>query len=527
MLWWNYLVMINYKWRKITIGVASVSAMVLMLIVGGYDTMNKHHNDKVLKVAFPSQKKVAEYEPTKIALDYEYIFLENVFSPLFEMSEKGNVESGIAEKAEWVGDELKLQIRKTLKTASGRPITPDDVVFSLKRLLILTGNTHGNFKDIVCPNANLVNIDSACEGIRSDAENVYLNAKGRKTFLAPMLTAIDFAIIPKSSVDPVTLKITNFQETSGIYYVESEDDHGNITLKINPNHYHYSEKIAPTVKLVPIDTQIKGQSLDFLKRGQVDHITTVDTARSDEVIKFYNEHPEYDFHMTLKIRNLILVFTDRGQKELSATERRYVGEQVKKAFLKIYNGYKGIEQREEFFLSAGDGGLSSDQKNKVQNLQKDIKLSFSKPLKIGILKRGVLEEWAAPIKAELPTAHCYTETRIPAFTKFDKPDDEPQVFIASIDTGFAEDISLISYALNGGVFGLTKDQREKWMADYMATDDKLERSKKLRNLHFLSLAEPVLVPLMASPYTALVRKPFKIELSDLFANNQLWRIKIQ
>lgn len=519
--------MIIGRWRSICIKAALLSVLIIMLIVGGYGTMKKHHEDKILKVAFPSNKKVDEYEPTKIALDYEYIFLENVFSPLFEMSEKGNVESGVAEKAEWIGDELKLQIRKSLKTASGRAITPDDVVFSLKRLLILTGNTHGNFKDIVCPNAKLINIDSPCEGIRSDADNVYLNAKGRKTFLAPMLTAIDFAIIPKSSVDPVTLKITNFKDTSGIYYVESEDERGNITLKINPNHYHHSDRVAPIVKLVSVDTKVKGQSLDFLKKGQVDHITTVDTARSDEVIKFYNEHPEYDFHMTMKIRNLILVFTDRGQKELNTSERRYVGEQVKKAFLKIYSGYKGIEQREEFFLSAGDGGLSLEQKTKVQNLQKDVNLTFSKPLKIGILKRGVLEEWSTPIMAELPTASCYTETRIPAFTKFDNPDDEPQVFIASIDTGFAEDISLISYALNGGVFGLTKQQREAWMADYMATDDKLERSKKLRNLHFQSLAEPVLVPLMASPYTALVRKPFKIELSDLFANNQLWRIKIQ
>lgn len=506
---------------------AAISVAVCIM-VGGYISMNSHPSNKILKVAFPSAMKATDYEPTKIALDFEYIFLENVFSPLLEMSERGHVESGVAEKTEWIGDELKLTIRKSLKTATGKQIIPDDVVFSLKRLLVLTGNTHGNFKDIVCPNAKLETVDSPCEGIRSDVDSVYLNAKGRKTFLSPMLTAIDFAVIPRSSVDPKTLKIVNLKETTGIYYVESDDEKGNITLKVNPNHYHYSENLAQTLQLVPIDTKAKGLSLELLKSGKVDHITTVDTARSDEVIKFYNDHPEYDLHMTMKIRNLILVFTDRGQKELSGDERRFIGEKVKKAFVKIYSESKGIEQRGEFFLSAGEGGLNSEQQKELHTIIKNAPvLSFTKDLKVGILKRGVLEEWSKPIQEELKNAQCYTETRIPAFTKFDKPEDEPHIFIASIDTGFAEDISLISYALNGGVFGLSKKERESWMADYMSTDNKESRSKKLKELHFNSLKSAVLVPLMASPYTALIRKPFKMELSDLFANNQLWRIKIQ
>lgn len=519
--------MIKKVITKILTHKAAAVIAVALVIAGGVYTMNTHFENKPLKVAFPSAKKASDYEPTKIALDYEYIFLENVFSPLLEMSERGHVESGVAEQAEWIGDELKLTIRKNLKTASGKSITPDDVVFSLKRLLILTGNTHGNFKDIVCPNAKLTTVDSNCEGIRSDESHVYLNAKGRKTFLSPMLTAIDFAIIPRASVDPVSLKIVNFKETSGIYYVESEDGEGNITLRINPNHYHYSDKIPQTVQLVPVDTKVKGLSLDLLKKGQVDHITTIDASRSDEVIKFYSENPDFDFHMTMKIRNLILVFTDRGQKEISTDERRYIGEKVKTAFLSIFKDQKGIEQRGEFFLSAGEGGLSSDQQIKLAQIIKNTKSQFNRPIKIGILKRGVLEEWSKPIQKELPTAECYTETRIPAFTKFDKPEDEPHVFIASIDTGFAEDISLISYALNGGVFGLTKKGREQWLSDYMSTDNKDERAKKLKDLHFQSLVEPVLVPLMASPYTALIRKPYKLELSDLFANNQLWRIKTQ
>lgn len=125
----------------------------------------------------------------------------------------------------------------------------------------------------------------------------------------------------------------------------------------------------------------------------------------------------------------------------------------------------------------------------------------------------------------MPTADCYREDNAPAFKKYKTTEEEPHVFIASTDTGFLEDISLTSYALNAGQMGLTRSDREKWLADYMASDDKSYRVEKLKQLHFNALAEPVLVPLMASPYTALVRKPWKIELSELYANNQLWRIK--
>lgn len=102
----------------------------------------------------------------------------------------------------------------------------------------------------------------------------------------------------------------------------------------------------------------------------------------------------------------------------------------------------------------------------------------------------------------------------------------PHAWIASTDTGFMEDINLITYTLNAGLLGLSKAERTSWIADFMATDDKAARIAKLKELHYQALAEPAIVPLVASPYAALVRKPWKMELSELYANNQLWRIKL-
>src|SRR5687768_10857304 len=105
----------------------------LILALGGFFSMRNVNKDRTLRVAFPVKLNASAFEPTNINLDYEYIFLENVFSPLVEISKNGSIEPGVAEKVDWVGDELMLTIRKNLKTISGAPITVNDVVFSLKR----------------------------------------------------------------------------------------------------------------------------------------------------------------------------------------------------------------------------------------------------------------------------------------------------------------------------------------------------------------------------------------------------------
>jgi len=95
----------------------------------------------------------------------------------------------------------------------------------------------------------------------------------------------------------------------------------------------------------------------------------------------------------------------------------------------------------------------------------------------------------------------------------------------STDTGFMEDINLISYSINAGFFGISKDSGQKWLADYMGLKDSESRLAALRQLHFKSLENAMAVPLIASPYVAMIRSPWKIGLSELFANNQLWLIR--
>lgn len=478
-----------------------------------------------LKVAFPSRQAVQKYEPTNISLDFEYILLENIYSPLVELDQNGSIEPGIAEKTEWVGNELKLSIRPDLKTMSGRLITAEDVLFSLKRILVLSANTHGNFKDIVCPGVDLKSIEQECDGLRIEGNNVFIKAIGGKTFLLPMLTAIDFAIIPRSSVDPKTLQINNYAETSGIYYVEKQDNEGKVYLKMNPNHYRATQDIASEIVLVPTNKEDLNSSFNMLKNGLVDHLTTVDQSRIDQVIQFVQDHKdEYEGHVTKKIRVSYLLFTEKGMKELSLAEREFISSNIRDAFNQIYKNKNGFNPRPEFFPQDSEGSLTTDQSKKLAEQNKSGSLKLNKKFKLGLIKAGDLGMWTNPLSDRLPTAEMYREDNLPEFKDY-KEDDQPHAVISATDTGFLEDISLVTYSLNAGMFGMNKSERQKWLALYMSNDNKQDRIKMLKQVHFDALMSSQLVPLMSFPYTALVRKPWKMELSSLYANNQLWRIK--
>lgn len=489
--------------------------------------LKKNFKNSELRVAFPASKSAFNYEPTKIHLGHEYIFLENVFSPLVEMDPRdGKIIPGLAKSYEWNGDDLALEIRSDSKTPSGQTITADDVEFSLKRLLVLSGNTHGNFKDLVCPNLELKTIEEKCDGITRKGNKIILKAGKRKSFLIPMLAAIDFAIIPKSSVDLKTLAIKNFKETSGPYFVDQDSEIGEIILKANPNHYRYSTNIPQLIKLVPVNPSKKSASLELLIKNEVDHLTTIDQTKPEEILSLSLTRDDLNIHATHKIRNLSLVFTEKGIKTFSSSERHQIGLQVRKAFEEILKTKPIYEKTAEFFSSMADGGLSKDEKKEILNsFLKEPNKIFSKKIKIGILRSGEILSWTNELKKQMPESDLYQENNVPDFKKYESENEIPHAFIASTDTGFMEDINLISYTLSAGFFGLKKDERQKWLAYYMENDSKTERVNKLREIHFKSLNEAYLVPIAVSPFIAVVKKPWKMELSELYANNQLWLIK--
>jgi hypothetical protein len=474
----------------------------------------------ILKVAFPYSKSASEYEPTKIYLAPEYIFLESIYSSLIEFDISGNIQSGVAQTFDWHGNELHFEIRKNLKTIDGIRITAKDVEFSLKRLMVMTGNTHGNLKDILCPNVDLKSIDDICQNleVRNDFLIIFKPAK-KDVFLVKMLTALDFAIIPKTSVDLKTLKIIDYRNTTGPYFVEHDDEHGKIILAANPNHYHYSQKMAKKVELVPTDKNTPNSSLADFESGKVDFLTTVDFTTAEKIIDYAKMNPGNNLHSTINIRTFMLLFTNSGLEKLTKEERFYLGTEIKSIFKEHYKSSPTFKETEQFFPIFGEGSIDETQLKQLNSILTSVKLSglFAKKLSLKLIRLGDATSLSKNISDKFPSISIATGTN----TFEDKPD----IFISGPDTGFFEDITLISYSLNAGHLGLSKEESAIWLKDYMETTEKEDRLKKLRKLHFEALMKPSVVPLMSAPYVALARKPWVPKLSKYFANNPLWQVE--
>lgn len=56
----------------------------------------------------------------------------------------------------------------------------------------------------------------------------------------------------------------------------------------------------------------------------------------------------------------------------------------------------------------------------------------------------------------------------------------PHMFIGGPDTSFTEDISLISYTVGAGFFGMSKFEQTQWLSKYSSINDKDERMAMLR-----------------------------------------------
>lgn len=484
-------------------------------------------DSNILKVSYPAFRPVSDYEPTRIHVDNEYLFLETIYSPLIDLlNDKAVPMASIAKEHYWKESELHLVIRDDLKTVDGTVLNVDDVIMSLKRVLILAENTHGDFKKLICPEISLKSLSDECSGISKEGNTLILKPVNKRDFLVPMLASIDFAIIPISSVDDKTLKIIDYKNTSGPYYVDKDLGDGNIVLKANPNHFQYSEKLASEVHLVPTRGLDKSEIVEMLKRGDIDAITTIDGLDTSHFDKAKSS--ELNIHQTINIKSKIAFITESGLKNIPKDKRISFAKKLRQSFHERYKNDPTYKLSDEYFLPFSDGGITEEREKELVNLFSVSKddLIDEESIYLSIFHTGdhLFKDFSQTAKKEMPKLLVDRATTIPAFNK-NKDYKEPDYIFVSTDTGFLENISLISYSMSAGIFGFSKKEGIKWLHDYMATEDRNERLKKLKQMHYQSLSEGRLIPLLSTSYVALSNKKWNFDLSELFANCPLWKIK--
>ena len=485
--------------------------------------------ETTLRVAFPNNGNADSYEPTQIHFTDEYVFLESIYSPLVELSnERGVPVSSVAHEFYWKGGELHFVIRDGLRTIDGHKIGVDDVITSLKRLLVLSKNTHGDFKNLVCPDIRPETMERDCPRIKKQGDNtLVLDLGEQKDFVIPMLAAIDFAIVPRSSIDPETLKIVDYRNTSGPYYVERDEGGGNIVLKANPTHFHYGPDMPQEIVLVPTRGMDRDKVVDELyKSGKLDHITTIGGLFPSELTPMNPK--DNNFYESIPIQTELAYITEKGRQRLPLKERLAFAKSLQKAFHEYYGGRVGYKEIRQFFITTKGGqGFSPEIENSLRESFEKVPMERSgEEIFLGILKSkgAVLENYEMLARKYMPQLKVEQSKNIPAFSKM-TDEEMPDYMIVSTDSGFLEDIGLLSYTMNAGYFGLSPKEGKAWLADYMNTQDKKERLDKIDKMHAKSLAEGLMIPLIAAPYVAVIKKPWKMHFSPLFANNQFWKIR--
>ncbi|HAH31986.1 MAG TPA: hypothetical protein DCL44_06705 [Elusimicrobia bacterium] len=484
-----------------------------------------------LRVAFRYNKPAEYYDPVNISFATEYDFLENIYSTLVEYSPGGELVGAVAESFEWAGTEARFKIRQGLRTIDGKHIDANDVEMSFKRLFILGGNTHGDLKEIVCPNIKLKSFSDKCPEmqVRDGGQTFVFKLKEKKVFLFPMLAAIDFAIIPRDSVDKYTFKIKGYRNTSGPYFVSKDSPSGQIELAPNPVHFHYSPKIPQKVVFVPSDNHNSLDSLSLFSENKADFITTTDSIPPDIMISFANKHKkDAELHSTHAIDTFMLIFTKKGLHRFSENERFTIGREFKRIFQEDYLNKPGYEATDQLFPAFGGGGLSQEQLFTIKSKMSTIESSDVKKKVITVWNMNFtnnFEATEADYKKVFSAIKFKKTGKIPGRVDYAAEKlSEPDFYLARSDMGFQEDINLLSYYFGMDFFYLPKGGQKPWLRKYVSTQDKQERLRLLRELHFQTLLHATVIPLAKTPYTALVRKPWTFHMSKFHANDPVWRI---
>ncbi len=103
-------------------------------------------------------------------------------------------------------------------------------------------------------------------------------------FILPILTSMDYSIIPTRSLD-TDGKIIDYRNTSGPYYVKEENDN-QIVLAANPNHINFDEEMPQTINIIRV---MNHDAIEKFKNNEVDVIDVTMYPRSNLYRKLFED----------------------------------------------------------------------------------------------------------------------------------------------------------------------------------------------------------------------------------------------
>lgn len=502
-----------------------VSIIVLtILILGSIIFLSKKKVDPMseIKISWYASNKLESHDTANIQFAAPAMFLVNIYTTLMVYNNKSELDFGLAESFNWLSEsEIEFKIRNNLLSSKGELITAKDVYLTFMRLIVKQTNTHGQLQNFLCPNTTIKDINDVCPGIKHEGNSLFLRAadKNMAKFLLPLIASCDFGIIPQSAIDWNTsdFKINDYSNTTGPFFVASTNENNEHVLKANKNSPLYSEKMPQVVRLIPI---LDTTSPQKLKENKIDMITTVDRASTDE-LSFFDNNSEYSIHKTSDLRVTTLQFTSAGRNKFSEDERLALGNVIRQVLVSKRPDRSVVKNTTQFFPTFGESSLNDKQLQELSKLSAAAgQLIANKKIRISVevFKLDFFKE----IFSEYKNLEFVKFSGMPSSKKIEDMED---AFILPGDTGFYENIALISYYMSSGSFGYNKTEANAWIQDYIKIENKSERLEKLKNLHFDILAKGLVIPISIVPYIAVSTNEWKLDFYKHFAGTPLWMMQ--
>ncbi|MFZ4402871.1 MAG: hypothetical protein ACOYOK_02105 [Pseudobdellovibrionaceae bacterium] len=501
---------------------------ITIVLIGSYPLLNSKITPiPTLRVLNGYEKSIYSVEPTRINTIDEYNILRSLYGQLLYYDHNNELQLDVPSGVTWEGLDLVFKFGQPRKAIDGTLIGAEDAYLSLKRVMFLEKTGHGDLRKLLCPNHKLNHINDPCPGLKLDGDRLILTVHNSKLqpFLMPFLENVDMSIIPKSSIDwqSPALPIIDYKQTSGPYAVVEDSPVGEWVFAANPHHHFYDQKMPQKIQFV-IQSKLgmfsNGSIID--KIALVDLIPTyipIKASQAEEVKKT----GKFNLHESYPIRVEMLIFTPKAVKDFTPAQRRHAAKLIvdQKIYLDPpYNAKRTVE----FFQTLSDGTLDNGQKVELENLRSDkTYTTFKRPITTTI-RPGRFEDYKNTFKNQSELQF----TKRPTLSVLDlKPGDRGDYYYINNDTAWTENLGLLSYNFGVQFFHLPGLDPDKWLDDYINTEDKEERMKKLRKLHYEMLKEVVIYPFAVSPYIAFSAKPWTMNFSRYNAGIELWRMRYQ
>lgn len=496
-----------------------VGMTVLGVSIGVYLKMHTRAKIDEVRIAYTiAALDESSLDPASIEMIDQALLIDNIYSHLVQCDDEGNIQAGIAKKFYWEGDTLVFEFDKKVKSVDGHYIDAQDAAISIRRVLSLGTTTHSDLSFFLCRSSQNKDPFSDCEAVRVENQKLYLKVKDLryKPFLLTSLTSDDFVIIPKSVIDPKTLKILNTRVTSGPYYIDSING-TNWILKANVGHYDLTEKSPKKVTLVSTEGTT---ATDLFLQDRVDLLSTLNNIPQEKFDEIKSKIDDVVLTKTLGIKLYYLQFSPISQKKTTKEDRAFLAKKFRKLMKAKYSLPIFAEETNRFFLDQSFGKLSSSQEHDLSKYL-DSGMSYQAKEKVSFYFYNSLEKLFKVFR-EIEEIDPVETDEYPFSQPIEKRLD---LFLATTDTAYEESMSLLGYNFTQGTFGLDRTQGNVWLQKYLGLQEASERATLLQELQFTALSEGILFPLFKTPYTSIGRNGFSMKLSPLYASSHFWKIE--